>query len=242
MVVHREKDHVLVASSMSTTRSPTKGAGGEANLIEQSLQDNGARSGKKPISGLSHQTAAAAMSFLHRESHTPQTPQTDPGCIGPLGWMPARTCSGRALPDTDTEDSSFEALLSLRSQGRPWSPRSYNDSKAFSPIATVKPALPTAGGHEMILESPLIKLTSPEKTRPTIRTPSATGSLPSCRKNSMRSFSRSLQGMDESQRLRPTTRSQQVILGISGTTAQQTTPRNTIEQPPRNDIQTSCRM
>lgn len=239
MVVHREKDHVLVASSMSTTRSPTKGAGGEANLTEQSLQDNGARSGKKPISGLSHQAAAAAMSFLHRESHTPQT---DPGCIGPVGCMPARTCSGRALPDTDTEDSSFEAILSLRSQCRPWSPRSYSNSKAFSPIATVKPALPTAGGHEMILESPLIKLTSPEKTRATIRAPSATGSLPSCRKNSMRSFSRSLQGMDESQRLRPTTRPQQVILGISGTTAQQTTPRNTIEQPPRNDIQTSCRM
>jgi len=115
---------------------------------------------------------------------------------------------------------------------------SYNNSKAFSPIATVKPALPTAGGHAMILESPLIKLTSPEKTRATIRTPSsATGSLPSCRKNAMRSFSRSLQGMDESQRLRPTTRPQQLILSISGATAQQTTPRNTIEQPPRNTIE-----
>ena len=225
---------MLVASSMSTTRSPTKGAGREANLTGQSLQDNGARSGKKPIRGLSHQAAAAAMSFLHRESHTPQA---EPGCIGPVGWMPARTSSGRALPDTDTEDSSFEAIHSLRSQCRPWSPMSYNNSKAFSPIATVKPALPTAGGHEVILESPLIKLTSPEKPRAVIRTPSATGSLPSCRKNSMRSFSRSLQGMDESQRLRPTTRPQQVTLVISGATAQQTTPRNTIEQPPRNDIQ-----
>jgi hypothetical protein len=230
---------VLVASSMSTTRSPTKGAGGEVNLTEQSLQDNGARSGKKPISGLNHQAAAAAMSFLHRESHTPQA---DPGCIGPVGWMPARTCSGRALPDTDTEDASFEAIVSGRSQCRPWSPMSLNKSKAFSPIATVKPALPTAGGHEIILESPLIKLTSPEKTRAAIRTPATTGSLPSCRKNSIRSFSRSLQGMHESQRLRPTTRPQQVILGISGITAQQTTPRNTIEQPPRNEIQTFCRM